>query len=839
VLKLLGRLSGSIALAVVLGMGSGIARSEGLTHALSAQGLADALDSFSKDTGLQLVYRAQIASGLKTNGAQAGRPAEETLREILEGTGLDFEFINSKTVAILQPKEFPIASRSADAAFDDAPTNDVSLEEIVVTAQKRIEHLQDVPVPVTALNAQSLVNSNQLRIQDYYTQVPGLSLTTDGLGSPNLTVRGISTGSGTNPTVGIVVDDLPYGASTINGGGNVVPDIDPNDLARIEVLRGPQGTLYGASSIGGLMKYVTIDPSTDAWSARLQGGVLHVRNGDEAGYNVRGAVNVPVGDTFAIRATGFTRKDPGYIDDPVLNEDGVNSGEASGGRLSALWRMSEAFSLKLSALLQETEADGSPAIYSLPTLSDLEQTALKGSGGHHRKTQSYAATLSGKLGSADLVAISGYNVNRNATVFDLTPLFGLLTECGFLPDCIPGTGFDGFGVRGSPNFETYRTAKFSEEVRLSVPLARKLDALFGAYYTRERSRYIADFLAVDPATGALGPSSGSWLHTASPHLYEEYAAFADLTFHVTDRFDIQVGGRESRNKQEFSSVQTGPYASLFLGVSPRITPEADSKDNVFTYLITPRFQVSPDLMAYARLASGYRPGGPNPNVASTLPQSYGPDETRNYEVGVKGDLPGRHLSFDASVYYIDWQDLQLQLVDPLSLASYYTNASRAKSQGVELSVESMPLPGLRVAGWVAWNDAELTEDIPDGGPGTPVGVSGDRLPFSGKFSGSLSLDQEFPLMGMTTGFIGATVSYVDDRESIFTPTPQRQIFRSYAKTDLRAGLRYETWTAQLFVTNLADKRAALWGGVGTFPEYSFLYVQPRTVGLTLSKTFGR
>src|SRR5262249_48926184 len=154
---------------------------------------------------------------------------------------------------------------------------------------------------------------NQLRLRDYYSRVPGLNLTPGTQSGQVLSIRGISTGSG-NPTVGVTVDDVPLGSSTFLGGGAVVPDFDPADLARIEVLRGPQGTLYGASSISGLIKFVTADPSTAGFTGWLQGGVSSVSHGHGAGYNARGSVNVPLSDTFAVRASGFTRKDPGFID---------------------------------------------------------------------------------------------------------------------------------------------------------------------------------------------------------------------------------------------------------------------------------------------------------------------------------------------------------------------------------------------------------------------------------------------------------------------------------------------------------------------------------------------
>src|SRR5882762_9130997 len=255
----------------------------------------------------------------------------------------------------------PASGERARRADEDSS----KIPEIIVTAQKRSERIQDVPVPVTSIDANQLVENNQVRFEDYYTSVPGLSFAPNNQNN-YLAIRGIATGGFSNPTVGIVIDEVPFGASTALGGGQVVPDLDPGDLARVEVLRGPQGTLYGASSMGGLLKFVTVDPSTDALSGRVQVGFSDVHNGAQLGYNVRASVNVPINDTLAITASGFTRQDPGYIDNPVYHLDGVNETRVIGGRLAALWQPADVVSVKLSALYQDSRLYGAPQISVLP-----------------------------------------------------------------------------------------------------------------------------------------------------------------------------------------------------------------------------------------------------------------------------------------------------------------------------------------------------------------------------------------------------------------------------------------------------------------------------------------
>jgi iron complex outermembrane recepter protein len=268
------------------------------------------------------------------------------------------------------------------------------------------------------------------------------------------------------------------------------------------------------------------------------------------------------------------------------------------------------------------------------------------------------------------------------------------------------------------------------------------------------------------------------------------------------------------------------------GVS-QVIPRIETEESSFTYLVTPRFRVSQDLMVYARLASGYRPGAPNSNAVcgGNIACVYGPDETLNYEIGVKGSMPGRALSFDASLYYIDWKDIQIQAI--ISGRGFFENGGRAKSQGVELSVESRPLDGMTLSAWVTYNEAELTEDFPVGT--STRGFEGDRLPFSSPLSGNLSLDQEFPLASGVTGFAGASASYVDNRKGVFTPSGLRALFPAYVQTDVRAGIKYESWEMNLFVNNVADERGVV--TIESGPPVAIQYIQPRTVGLALSKSF--
>ena len=711
------------------------------------------------------------------------------------------------------------------------------LQEVLVTAEKRTERLQDVPIPVSVINTAALTANSQVRLTDYYSQVPGLAVASGPISTQTLSIRGITTGAvetgppAAAPTVGITVDDVPFGGS--GGGDTFVPDFDPGDLARIEVLRGPQGTLYGASSMGGLIKFVTLDPSTDAVSGRLAAGTSGVYNGTEPGYNFRGALNVPLSGDFAIRVSGFFRQDPGYIDNPVLGVNGVNEDHAYGGHLEALWRPSGDFSLKVSALYQRIDGNGTndvtpnppPGLGAPAMLGDLQQYYIRGVGSYDREAQAYSAVLTYKMGSIDLTSLTGYNVYRFNDSFDITSLFAPLSE-------------QYFGQIGTPIFDYVNTSRFTQEFRLTAPLGPRFDTLVGVFYSYEKETFDQSIYASNPSTGEI---VGHWFTVGVPSGLGEFAGFADLTWHPTDRFDIQFGARGS----QFSIVNHpvtnyGLYYTAILG-GPSETvyvPGESSNPGAFTYLLTPRFKISPDLMVYARVASGYRAGGNNFGTPG-VPPTYHPDTTKNYEIGTKGDFLDNRISVDASLYYIDWKDLQLSLLDPSNDFSYTSNASAAKSEGVELSIEARPTAGLKIAAWMVVSNAELTQDIPGAGvDGVAYGFSGDRLPYVARFTGNLAVDEAFPVAKDWQGSIGATVGYVSSREDVFpTASPQRQYLPPYAKTDLRAGVNNDLWTVNLYANNVADKRGLISGGLGNLIPYSFYYIQPRTVGLSVERRF--
>lgn len=833
--------------------------------------LSKALLQVSKQYGVDLVYRPEQVYGLKTLGAHGELTAGQAVAKLLVGTKLEVHKDNLTGAMI-------IAGRGAVPAADSVPsspsrsspaiapatgakegkggssggfrvaqatagqtsvnpsvsagsigTSSSPLEEVVVTAEKRSERLLDVPVPVTVVPAAALINTNQLRLADYYTMVPGLDvLATPAYGGSSIAIRGLSAGANSNSpaSVGIVVDDVQYSGEG-QGLPFLVPEIDPTDISQIEVLRGPQGTLYGASSLGGLLKYDTIQPTTDHFNAVVRGGLLGVQNAGDLGYSVSGAVNLPLSETWALRASGFTHFDPGYIDDLTHNRSGVNSGQTSGGRLASLFVPNDTVTLKLGALYQDAKTDGRSYVIIAPGFGDLQQDGLPNAGGSHKKIQIYTADFSLQLGAVNVKSISAYSKVDATYDADLN-IGGTPIGAGSVTNRL-------YGVTGVFEVQSVFDSKFTQEVRADVPIGAKLDLLVGGYYASDHKSIPARATAENFLTGAPVGLYGDF---PVKSYYEEYAGFTNLTVRLTDRFDIQLGGRESGYRSTYQSSSDGPAVRNVTTIGPTL----GITDSAFTYLATPRFKVSPDLMLYARISSGYRSGGANTTFSPSLPPKYGPDKTENYEVGVKGQTMSGALAFDGSLYYIDWKNIQVTVRDPVTTFAYVANLGGAKSEGAEVSIQAHPITGLTLAAWVAYNDAELTKSFPATALGA-YAVAGDRLPLAASWSSNISVEQAFPLSSTASGFVGGTFSYVGDRDGNFrtAATTARPKYPSYTRVDFRAGATYGTWEFHLFVNNLADKRGILEGDPsiiqagGNVPI--FTVIQPRTIGAVISKRF--
>ncbi|MEP6908541.1 MAG: TonB-dependent receptor, partial [Pseudoxanthomonas sp.] len=643
----------------------------------------------------------------------------------------------------------------AQEAETEAKSDATQLETVTVTAQKRTERLQDVPMSVQVLNTEKMSSQGIFKLADYFSQLPGLSYVQSPMSS-NIVLRGIATdsGIGSRPTSGVVIDDVPYG-SAVNTGS--IPDLDPSHLQQIEVLRGPQGTLYGASSMGGLVKYVMAEPDTSGIFGSVELGGSSASHGGD-GYNARASVNLPLSDSAAIQASVFKRQDPYFISNNNSND--TNENNASGGRIAGLWNVTDNVTVSASALFQTTETGSSSVVDTDSNLQPLygqyAHDRIKGGDTFDGQVRLFNAKVSWDLGWARLDSITGYAEHRSKAYQDV----GYTAIGGLAPIFANIFGLDS----DSPSSlidNRYNIDRTTQEFRLSSQGEHTLDWQVGAFYSTEDDKSTQNFYIADKTTGTIF-GDFPLLIALGDTKFTESAVYGDVTYHFTPKFDAQVGVRYARNKLSDDSFSGGL-------LQDEIATSGSNDDSVATYLFTPRYRFNEDTMAYLRVASGYRAGGSNGDLVQNIPRSYDSDSLWSYELGVKSQVLDRSLSLEAALFYIDWSDLQISQTEPTLGSSYTTNAGKAISQGLELSATWMPSAEWRIGASYALTDATLAEDIPGYTDGSSAyGLDGDRLPYSARNSASASATRYFSLGANLDGFVGANVAYMGDRNMEFT-----------------------------------------------------------------------
>lgn len=754
----------------------------------------------------------------------------------------------------------------------DAPASqrggasDTDLNEIVVTAQKREQTLLEVPQSISVVGGDTLERQQATSFLDYAALVPGLSLQQVQPGETRIVLRGINTG-GASPTAAIYIDETPFGASTgQTNGATLAGDIDPFDVERVEVLRGPQGTLYGANSLGGVVRFVTVAPKLEKFEARAQAGI-ETTDGGDMGWNANAALNVPLGDMLALRASGFYREQGGYIDTLGIARKNANDYRSYGGRASLLFQPSSDLSIRLTALAQNLRAHSRGAYDADPvTLEPQATDPNTGASTQGRMTRTqyypdnndvnyrlYNGTLDWDFGFATLTSATSY---------------GTLVQREFTDTSyeLPGVADALFGNVGTPGPRgltlpgVITQKKFTQEVRLASPSDETFEWLVGGYYTRETGQIFQRYLPFSLATGELvddsmnlpvGPGGANvafpfFLHAQLDSTYREYAGFGSATLHLGPRFDITAGGRYSHNKQTSRQSLDGSYLVLSgLPIGPDVKT-GDSSENVFTWSVAPRFELSDHTSIYARVAKGYRPGGPNvvpPGAGAGFPSQFEADTLISYEAGIRGETADRSFAFDASVYYLDWRNIQVLVtyqtgVGPINADG---NGDKARSKGAEVTATLRPTRGLNLVFNVAYNDARLVDDLPAGNGG----YARDRLPYAPEWSANVSADYEWALGSDATAFVGGNIRLVSDQQTDFddayrTIFGRRMVIDGFATADLRAGVQFGNFNLTAFAKNLTNARGLTnAGGFGSRPGTSVWAspIRPRTLGVTLGAAF--
>ncbi len=726
-----------------------------------------------------------------------------------------------------------LAAGAATAQSEDAPRPETQApsDDIIVTAQKREQTLVDVPQSVSVVSGATLERNQAFNFQDYVKLVPGLSLQQANLGEARIVLRGINTG-GVAATVATYVDETPFGSSSGQVNAAILAgEFDTFDVARVEVLRGPQGTLYGASSLGGVLKFVTTPPQMDKFAFRARGGVETVEGGDLS-YMGSALVNVPLSDSFAIRASGFYRSYGGFIDSiGTAGSDvaeNINDAESYGGRISALFKPSEAFSIRLTAILQDLKSDAPNVVESEPTDLAIRYGRLTQSQYFPQSTdvryRLYSGTITADLGGVELLSTTGYSTLKVALRDDPTVQYGTLL--GLYTDAT-GPLVDIGQIQQTNN------ERFTQEVRLASTGEGMFDWLVGGYYTHEKGAILQRLEAYDPGTETPSPALPLLADIFLRSKYEEFAAFANATVHLGERFDLTFGGRYSHNEQEASQGGTGLLAPPVLS--------GRSEEDVFTWSVAPKFRLGTNANLYARVAKGFRPGGPNilpPGAPPGTPSDYRSDSLISYEIGLKAETDDRTFGIDIAAFHIDWDDIQLFAV--INDFGVNANGGTAKSDGVEFTATLRPGPGYTLSLNGAYTNARLTSDT------DPLigGRAGDKLPFVPQISAAANADYEWSV-GDATAYVGGSVRVLDKQpgnfDATYLATYGRQVtIPSYEVLDLRAGVDFGRFSIEAYAKNLTNSRGRTSADTsGSFPfgAVGTGIIRPRTFGVTLGAGF--
>ena len=783
--------------------------------------------------------------------------------------------------ALLSGSALALTATSAHAQEVEEADGDSDI--IIVTATKRDQAIQDVPFSINAQTQEDIQKSGANSLEDISRNVAGLSVQNLGPGQSQVSVRGVSAGQvvrdqpGVKEQVGVYLDESVISLSLFT------PDLDLFDLNRVETLRGPQGTLFGSGSVGGTIRYITNQPVTGVTEGTVEANVNLV-DGDDLGWHLKGAVNLPIGDNVAMRAVGYYTQYGGFIDaiGPAGGED-INGGERYGGRLALRVDTGEGFSLTPRLIYQKVKADGfnRQEIFNLyanpfqtnPTVFDEREQYLQLREAFEDETLIADLVAEADLGSVILTSVSSYT-NRDILVSrDASALTGSVSvDLGY-----PDAG----GIDLASNLrDTTDVEAITQEIRFSSDTDGPLQWVVGGFYSQTDRFYrqrlptpgyanVTDAVLGAGTSAAVAngfPNLDSPYNADLPYDLEQIAVFGEGTYALTDQFDVTVGARwyDYKENREFNSgglFANGDNArdeTASDGISPRILLSYDVND---------------DLTVNAQASKGFRLGGVNDplNVTLCSPQdealfgsfqSYDDETLWNYEIGAKAT--GNGFYANVAGFYNDISDLQVTLDAGSCSSRVVFNVPEAHSMGVEAEIGFEPVEGFDLVFSGSWIEAEFDSTISDDAAlVTATGIrEGNRLPSVPELQFTASGSYEWPISGEANAYLAASWSHVGNRYT--QPADQENnprtfvhglpylgapadaettvdlLLPSYDIVNLSAGIDFDSGLSLIaYVNNVLDENALLSFDRerGGRARLAYRTNQPRTFGLTMRKTW--
>jgi iron complex outermembrane recepter protein len=790
---------------------------------IPAQPLAKALQSFAQQSGLSLVHYSKLIDVRLAPALEGSYTPDAALKKLLENTDLEYAYVNENTIEIRQAKSAREASGKTSAVVlgeryglhlaqsDSAagqglqekenavdPTENSQggrLEEVVVTAQKRKERLQDVPISISVLSGEALDSSTRQGAWDALAKVPGVAVFDGGnFDIASLNVRGVTTralGAGSTP-VGYYLDAVPF--SFVKSA--LVPDLGVYDLERIEVLRGPQGTLYGVNALNGVVRVLTKSADLDEFGFKARTSVASTKDGDES-YRADVALNVPlIEGKLAVRAVVGYQNLGGWIDTPI--ERNANDNTLKNLRLKVNAAPTEKLSIGLSGWWSQTHAD------STNSSTDDYARVNRFPEPQENEFDAYSVEIGYDFGFAQLTSRS------SRLTFDMSSLLDFVDFCSF--NCPL------FGSR-------FPNKLYAQEITLNSTGEGVWSWTLGGMYRDAEDRLAQGFIS--------GPPSADFTNAS-----ESTAVFGELTRAFMDgRWELTGGLRYFRDEVSLDeNVRSNPAGPADLMSSNRTFDK-----------VTPRVVLTwhprESSTVYASYAQGFRSGLEQDPIVTRLVgpgvlPSTQPDTLTNYELGAKSMFMGGLLDVEAAVFYIDWTDVQqtigVAFTDSQGRNNVTTallNGGSASGLGAETVITWRPVPGLSLSGNYSWNDLEF-----DSSPATSFFLKGDRINESPKYTAGGSIDYAFSLGASgARGHVSTSAAYRGEyltkqgRTTSF-PAGSRLIARAEAGVELS-----RSWEINAYVDNLADNYAGIENQFGI--QSWVARPRPRTYGLQLEYKF--
>lgn len=719
----------------------------------------------------------------------------------------------------------------AEQAAPTTPDETGQLQEVIVTAQRRSQTEVEVPMSISVVPAQQLKDQDVQVFDDFAQEIPNLTFAAAGgeLGDVNarsVAIRGIQ---GANVT-GYYLDDLPMPIS-----------LDPRvlDLARIEVLRGPQGTLYGAGSMGGTVREVTTAPDLDQVSTEVHGEGASIDGGGN-GYQADATFNVPlIPQKLALRFTPFTGEDPGYINreyqnpsDPSSLVDVRNTAAAKyeGFFSSLLWKPIEDLTVRPTYMYQSTNTNGFPlADYNASNLTNVR-------------------ILNVPEGYTDTWYYIGGSINYATAIGIITSATSVLNRKTSDREDISDWAAFAFDAPLIPFYSGVSGAYHSttQELRFASTWNGALQFVGGLYYDDQDNTFL-EVQDIPQYQALFGTSVAydSW----NPGISTEQAVYGELSYSITSRWTATVGGRYSKDQAKGSGYEWG-LAAGSPTFAQRTLTDSRASDSAVTPKYLVKYQPSSDLDIYADAAKGYRPGsGEVPPPAAFCAQnyqeagltpaelsSYQPDSVWSYELGGKMRALDRRISLNGALFWIDWKDIQENVNFSTCGFSATLNTAAARSRGGELEVSATATDNLTLNAGIGYTDAVIVS----GGLATFL-KPGEPLPEVAPWTGNFNAQYEQPVAASTSLVFRVDYSYTDHSYSIANDPLDPRVRPSYELVDLRAALRRRLVEYAIFVKNLADAHPNLGdqisGGAEDPGRPRWFTGPPRTYGVEVRAKF--